>query len=402
MAKYVLVALWGWILCLSSRFSSLPEPPPASWLFRAVQLAIMGCCSGLLLFTTSPPMYHAYVFFAILWSSEAVRNWSRIRSLASSPAVSFASLVVVVFMVESLVVGFYWRPMYSVLLGLLGVGAAAVWEAPAWGLVLGLMSVFPLIPATYGTDVTLQVVGGLLAAGVSFFGGAHHAATALIGMSLVNATVFRSFFVSWSAMVLSVGVFYWQRPSPVAAFALLAPTYVLLSISYESIFFVVLAFALHGWIAVENRLRRTASAFHDVRGALLYLLFTYASFFGTGNTGSLSSFEISSTYRFVSVFSPFLMGALLLVKVVIPFVLVGVAFAAIRSENNPDEERTVVSVLAMGDLMAYTFFFCIRDEGSWREIGVSISHFVMSNAQVLAFLLLMKIPQLLGIGTRKK
>jgi hypothetical protein len=73
----------------------------------------------------------------------------------------------------------------------------------------------------------------------------------------------------------------------------------------------------------------------------------FVSFFGTGNIASIGSFEAASTYRyslgqlvhltwsslvftsfsrpkrFVTVFSPFLMGSLLILKVIIPFWLVG-------------------------------------------------------------------------------
>ncbi len=44
--------------------------------------------------------------------------------------------------------------------------------------------------------------------------------------------------------------------------------------------------------------------------------------FGTGNVASISSFEISSTYRLVTVFRPFVMMTLLVWKIVAPMVLV--------------------------------------------------------------------------------
>jgi len=53
----------------------------------------------------------------------------------------------------------------------------------------------------------------------------------------------------------------------------------------------------------------------DVRHTMVFLVLINAAFFGTGNIASVASFEISSVYRFTTRFNPFLMGALLMLKV---------------------------------------------------------------------------------------
>merc|ERR1712179_822403 len=60
----------------------------------------------------------------------------------------------------------------------------------------------------------------------------------------------------------------------------------------------------------------------DVFRALSLVFFTVTSFFGTGNVASLNSFDVKSIQCLISVFSPFIMGGLLLVKVIIPFLTV--------------------------------------------------------------------------------
>merc|ERR1719270_415142 len=57
----------------------------------------------------------------------------------------------------------------------------------------------------------------------------------------------------------------------------------------------------------------------DWKRALTFLTFAIVSFFGTGNIASLNSFDPRSIQTLVTTFSPFLMGGLLLLKVVLPF-----------------------------------------------------------------------------------
>lgn len=59
------------------------------------------------------------------------------------------------------------------------------------------------------------------------------------------------------------------------------------------------------------------------------LFFIVLAFFGTGNLASVNSFDPSFVYCFVTVFSPFVMGGLLLLKILIPFLLVACFFRAI-------------------------------------------------------------------------
>ena len=56
----------------------------------------------------------------------------------------------------------------------------------------------------------------------------------------------------------------------------------------------------------------------DVRHAAVFLVLINAAFFGTGNIASVASFEMSSVYRFTTRFNPYLMGGLLVLKVLVP------------------------------------------------------------------------------------
>lgn len=196
-----------------------------------------------------------------------------------------------------------------------------------------------------------------------------------------------------------------------------SPSYILLSISYEVFFFVALCCVLASWITLEARLSAlsalssssSSTRWHEVRRAFFFLLLIKIAFFGTGNVASMSSFELSSTYRFVTVFSPFLMGALLVVKLLIPFLVVACAFHVVLEVSQPSgfdssnsavpirrhpPSRYFLLVVGMSDVLALHFLFLVKNEGSWKEIGNSISMFGIANALIVFVPLLFMLAKL--------
>lgn len=126
----------------------------------------------------------------------------------------------------------------------------------------------------------------------------------------------------------------------------------------------------------------------DLRIPLLFVILFNVAFFGTGNFASIASFEISSVYRFITVFSPFLMAGLLIFKLFIPFMLVICTFSAITKVVRIPRLGCYFLVILLSDVMTIHFFFLVRNTGSWMEIGNSISHFGIVSAQVVFVLLL--------------
>lgn len=110
---------------------------------------------------------------------------------------------------------------------------------------------------------------------------------------------------------------------------------------------------------------------------------------------SIASFEISSVYRFVTVFSPFLMTALLLLKLLIPFALVAVAYTYLNRARGIADQAGMMLATALSALMALNFFFLVRTEGSWRDIGMSLSHAAIANSAVVFQLLMLGLAQVL-------
>ncbi|KAL6518861.1 hypothetical protein OROHE_017614 [Orobanche hederae] len=188
-----------------------------------------------------------------------------------------------------------------------------------------------------------------------------------------------------------------------------APPFLLLSIGYEAVFYGALALALMAWILFENiclsinKMNKSSSPIEenlvlgssdrclqlsDMRIPLAFMIFFNIAFFGTGNFASIASFEISSVYRFITIFSPFLMAALLIFKLLIPFVLVICTFTAITKLIRVPLLGCYFLVIICSDIMTVHFFFLVKNSGSWMEIGNSISHFGIMSAQVVFVLLL--------------
>jgi len=136
-------------------------------------------------------------------------------------------------------------------------------------------------------------------------------------------------------------------------FLAFAPTFIILTISYEGLFYVTFFSTLVLWSELETKMAKSMEAtvpfangmngvnghavtskpsfrklsLSDARIALFFFVLLQTGFFGTGNIASISSFSLESVYRLVPVFEPFLMGALLVFKLLVPFA--GISFQRI-------------------------------------------------------------------------
>ncbi len=79
-------------------------------------------------------------------------------------------------------------------------------------------------------------------------------------------------------------------------------------------------------------------------------------------------------------FDPFSQGALLLLKILVPFAVLSAHVGLVNHLVGLAPGAVFLGVVAVGDYGTMRFFWCVRDEGSWLEIGTSISQFVISGA----------------------
>ncbi|CAL8580963.1 Glycosyl phosphatidyl inositol anchor synthesis [Xanthoria parietina] len=117
----------------------------------------------------------------------------------------------------------------------------------------------------------------------------------------------------------------------------------------------------------------------DARISLFFLYLLQSAFFSTGNIASISSFSLDSVYRLIPVFNPFSQGALLLLKLLIPFALISANLGILNQRLGVAPSSLFMVVMAISDVLTLNFFWMVRDEGSWLDIGTSISHFCIAS-----------------------
>uniref|UniRef100_A0A8R1I1N8 GPI ethanolamine phosphate transferase 1 n=1 Tax=Caenorhabditis japonica TaxID=281687 RepID=A0A8R1I1N8_CAEJA len=181
--------------------------------------------------------------------------------------------------------------------------------------------------------------------------------------------------------------------------------YSLLSISYESLFVLFFLLLLALFLRFEfahlsdvellqlkvDSVKNSTSIHVELRRALICVSLVLGTLFGTGNFASINSFNPSTLNLFISVFSPFTMAILLVLKLLLPILLVASTIAAIVRFSRHSIQRLCCFVLIFTDFMSMCFFHQLKDDGSWLDIGMSISQFIVSMCISLALLVLLSV-----------
>ena len=252
-----------------------------------------------------------------------------------------------------------------------------------------------------------------------------------------------SYFVQKEAIPILINVFSWctlgvsiiapvmgpkSLPGRLLNIALsLYTIFILLSTSFEALFLLLLCLMLYVWLSVEEAAADRYSTIASFRESLLSLrtpkvvtlvpndprmmgrivsaesirqvffslFFGLLSFFGMGNIASVNTFDPTSVYCFLTVFSPFVMGGLILLKMVVPFVMVSCVYNTVMITLGHSLRNSLLLMMIMTIVMALNFFFLVRDSGSWLEIGISISHYVIMMVVCIGIVILMGVARLL-------
>lgn len=117
----------------------------------------------------------------------------------------------------------------------------------------------------------------------------------------------------------------------------------------------------------------------DLRISLFFLFLVQSGFFSVGNIASVASFSLDSVYRLIPIFDPFSQGLLLILKLIIPFAVISANLGILNRRLGVAPSSLFMLVMAISDVLTMNFFWLVRDEGSWLDIGTSISHFFIAN-----------------------
>ncbi|KAI1821888.1 PigN-domain-containing protein [Xylaria intraflava] len=416
----------------------------------------------------SPPTYYAYAFFPVVfWEEVYARRESLARGRqallghiqSGTRLLSFIlNFISYVGIIQSLAFGYIHREIFTVLFVVastfpLALGVSFLRQhlilVAVWFISCLLMSTFTLLPANKTEDVQLIMLGGslMVAVGIIYLvfedkipsknsqsqPGPNRISRALIGVQtgliILAMMVTRSSVLSlqakqglprgnqivgWLVLVISLLMPLAHRIQPnnhylhrlLVVFLTCAPTFVILTISYEGLFYFAFSLILVTWVRLEHHSHVfpkssqgngekqeptvdaavDAVAFQyrplslpDARVALFFFVLLQSAFFSTGNVASVSSFSLESVSRLIPIFDPFSQGALLILKLMIPFVLISANLGVLNKRIGVAPSALFMLAMSLSDILTLYFFWVVKDEGSWLEIGSTISHFAIAS-----------------------
>uniref|UniRef100_A0A674E8D6 GPI ethanolamine phosphate transferase 1 n=1 Tax=Salmo trutta TaxID=8032 RepID=A0A674E8D6_SALTR len=385
-----------------------------------------------LIIQRSPVTYYIYCLLPVpVWYS-VLKEFGTLTDLVRSYSLlplgkCFGYFALVTFGIELLVVSFFHRAMLTVGLAVLSL----------WPLLSGLYSkakvrqgvacssllVWSLAPSplmcTNLKGLDSKKYGRTVCAYVPT--STHSSLQLKQGLPLLNQ------IISWTTLGSSLFVPLLSSTRLfhrlLSIFLSLTATYLLLSTGSEALFPPVLSWLMFVWINIEQEAmlsqgisgRQELSTFDfseniditkirqlkldDIRRSYFFVSFSLVTLF-----------DPASVYCFLTVFNPFIMGGLMMWKVIIPFIIVMCTFETIQVSTQLSS-RSLWEAVEMSPyspthyfyhylvLLSFSlypsflhflqhFFFLVQDYGSWLDIGTSISHYVIVMSMTIFLMLL--------------
>ncbi|KAK9375682.1 Phosphatidylinositolglycan class N-domain-containing protein [Lipomyces chichibuensis] len=436
-------------------------------LLSSVAAVLLSVLFGMFYFKHSPLMHYLYAVFPVvfwetvaeyrmsLWEGLKILIWNAGGSKRNTVVKLSIQLMAFFVLMEAIVAGYFHREVFSVIYGMIsvwpliqnyGICKTNKTLVLSWFVSCWLMSTFTLLPVVKEESIWQILVAGGFMTAVGIVGmlwlarrsasGGQSISTftmtvlglqlglIILSMAVTYSTVkslqarrglpFGNQIVGWLILGCSLTLpllhlrskYHDYRARLLLIFLTFAPTFILLTISYEGLFYVTFFFNLVFWVDLERKIyddrrakehalkkfdksatngkhfidsasRRLELA--DIRIALFFFFLTQIAFFGTGNIASISSFSLDSVYRLLPVFDPFAMGALLIFKILVPFAVISADLGLLTQRLGVKPSSLFAMVLSISDILTLNFFYLVLDEGSWLDIGMSISHYCIAS-----------------------
>lgn len=415
---------------------------PSIW--NRTIFTLFGCALNFVLYyQRSPFNFYMYLLFPLyLWShifanSSFLRNGLQELLKNTTTASKIVAALGIVFVYEGIVYGFFHRWIFTLIFNVLAFypylcGVQGTFTNACWILTSVALSIFTLFDAVKVESLDQITSAGFFIIATSLYALARlkknmnrYTANIFIGqISLVTLMIIvtrksvislqlrnglpkDSQYCGWiiSAVSLIVmPIFHLVYPNNdyrvrlLVVYLTFAPVFLILTISFESFFYVLFTLWLVQWIEIESylkQLHQSENWLQLLRVSVIGFFLLQVAFFGTGNVASVSSFSLDSVYRLLPIFDPFPMGALLVLKLLIPYILLSTALGILNLKLQIRDYTVSSLIISTSDILSLNFFYLLKTEGSWLDIGVTISNYCLAILSSLFMIILEVIGHML-------
>lgn len=389
--------------------------------FTGVEIAV----SALFYYQDSPLNYYLYLIFPCYFWCEifTLRNdLFQGFKLFFSGLSNFSILALVLFIIaffESIAIGFTSRQIFSIMFIILSFYPFVLFKfrgnftiSTSWFINCLLLAIFPIQDPVKTESFNLIISSGLIMVMVGVIGysvlrphmsqvtsyiillqitfiliSIYSLSKSIISLSNKTGLPRDSQIINWGVLITSLvlptalHIKFINRDYRVRfliTFLTFSPTFLILTISFESMFYILFSSLIYQWIIIEDLNVLPNQYIQLIRVTLIGFFNLQISFFGTGNISSISSFSLDSVYRLLPIFDPFPMGALLMLKLIIPYILLSVGLGLLNLKLGLKKYSVTTLVICICDLLSLWFFYQVKTEGSWLMIGVSISNYILA------------------------